>query len=113
MNVHKHFSSVQGMTPFTVLISSTSIHRHKLHIEYFKNYAYRGHIHVLFSQLLFIQRTSRYSEKSKGLQAAIKQVQRYNFKETFNTMCETGQRYRKDDKNVSLCLNVLKEEIMY
>ena len=31
--------------------------------------------------------------------------------ETFNTVCETGQRYRKDDKNVSLCLNVLKEEI--
>ena len=69
-----------------------------------------GHIHVSFSQLLLIQRTSRYYDKSKGFQAAIKQVQRYHFKETFNTVCETGQRYRKDDKNVNLCLNVLKEE---
>lgn len=111
MNVHMHFSSVQSMTPFTLLISSTRIHRYKLHIQYFKNDTYRGHIHVLFSQLLFIQRTSRYSEKSKGLQATIKQVQKYHFKETFNTVCETGQRYRKDEKNVSLCLNVLKEEI--
>lgn len=53
MNVHMHFSSVQSRTPFTLLISSTRIHRYKLHIQYFKNDTYRGHIHVLFSQLLF------------------------------------------------------------
>lgn len=69
------------------------------------------HIHVLFSQLLFIQRTSRYYEKNKDLKAAVKQVQRYNFKETFNMVCEISQMHRKDDNDVDLCVNVLKEQI--
>lgn len=50
-------------------------------------------------------------EKVKACRQLLNKFKNIILRKPSNTVCETGQRYRKDEKNVSLCLNVLKEEI--